>query len=136
LVSQAVGDVLGMRARGEGSWEQTLVAALRTRRLVLLMDGCEHLLAACARLVELVLRTCPGVHVLATSREPLGVEGEVVWRGAPVSLPAGGGSGGPPRGRGGGGGGGVVGGGGGGGAARSAGAGPTGTAGGGAPPRR
>jgi predicted ATPase/DNA-binding CsgD family transcriptional regulator len=99
LVSQAVADVLGIRQRGEESWEQTLVAALRTRRLVLLMDGCEHLLAACARLVELVLRTCPGVHVLATSREPLGVEGEVVWRVAPLSLPAVADSGDPRRAR-------------------------------------
>src|SRR5262249_60138756 len=130
LVSQAVGDVLGMRARGEGSWEQTLVAALRTRRLVLLMDGCEHLLAACARLVELVLRTCPGVHVLATSREPLGVEGEVVWRVAAVVLPAGGGRGGPRRGRGGGGGGGVAGRGGAGGGRASASGGPRGPRGG------
>src|SRR5215471_17234771 len=72
LVSQAVADVLGIRQRGEESWEQTLVAALRT---------------------------CPGVHVLATSREPLGVEGEVVWRVAPLSLPAVADSGDPRRAR-------------------------------------
>lgn len=53
---------------------------LRGRRLLVCLDTCEHLLEACAELAEAVLRTAPEVTVLATSREPLGVPGETVWR--------------------------------------------------------
>jgi predicted ATPase len=53
---------------------------LADRRLCLGLDNCEHLLDICARLVEDLLSTCPGLTVLATSREPLGVPGETVWR--------------------------------------------------------
>ena len=45
-----------------------------------MLDNCEHLLDACAALAEALLRACPGVRVLATSREPLGIAGEVAWR--------------------------------------------------------
>src|ERR671916_2931407 len=58
---------------------------LRTRELLLCLDSCEHLLAPCAALTGLLLRTCPGVSVLATSREPLGVSGETIWRGPPLT---------------------------------------------------
>jgi predicted ATPase len=51
------------------------------------LDNCEHLLPACAHLVEVLLRSCPDLEVLATSREPLGVTGEVVWRVPPMALP-------------------------------------------------
>lgn len=59
---------------------QALAAQLRGRRLLLCLDTCEHLLDACAELADTLLRACPGVSVLATSREPLGVAGETVWR--------------------------------------------------------
>src|SRR5918997_256847 len=59
---------------------------LRTRELLLCLDSCEHLLTPCAALTGLLLRTCPGVSILATSREPLGVSGETIWR---VPPPAG-----------------------------------------------
>jgi predicted ATPase/DNA-binding CsgD family transcriptional regulator len=51
------------------------------------MDNCEHLIAACAGVADTVLRTCPDVVVLATSREPLRIEGEVAWRVPSLSLP-------------------------------------------------
>src|SRR6185369_3385607 len=79
---------------------QTLRDALAHRELLLVLDNCEHLLAKaasspaggdaasnCAELVEALLRGCPGLRVLATSREPLGLPGEVLWRVPSLSLP-------------------------------------------------
>jgi predicted ATPase/DNA-binding NarL/FixJ family response regulator len=65
-----------------------LAGQLRARRLLLLLDNCEHVVDASAEVVDAVLRTCPGLRVLATSREPLGIVGEVAWRVPPLSLPA------------------------------------------------
>jgi predicted ATPase len=64
-----------------------LVDHLEFRRLLLVLDNCEHVVGAVSPLVELLLRRCPGVVVLATSREPLGIAGEVVQRLGPLDLP-------------------------------------------------
>ncbi len=66
------------------SVEETLVATLGRRRLVLLLDNCEHVLASASQLTAAVLRGCPNVAVLATSREPLRLPGEYVWRVPPL----------------------------------------------------
>ncbi|HJT04532.1 MAG TPA: adenylate/guanylate cyclase domain-containing protein [Pseudonocardiaceae bacterium] len=66
----------------------TLVAYLRARRALLILDNCEHLPGACAQLAEALLRGCPSLTVLATSRAPLGVPGETAWRVPSMSLPA------------------------------------------------
>jgi predicted ATPase/DNA-binding winged helix-turn-helix (wHTH) protein len=72
-VAEAVG------AEGSGAADATrLAATLARRRLLLVLDNCEHLVDGCARLVDRVLDTGPEVQVLATSREPLGVDGEAV----------------------------------------------------------
>lgn len=76
LVVHAVASALGLRQEGPGPVEQRLIEYLRDRRLLLLLDNCEHVIEACARLTEHLLRACPGVTVLATSREPLGIYGE------------------------------------------------------------
>jgi len=55
--------------------------------LLLVLDNCEHLVASCAELVDALLRACPGLRVLATSREPLAIGGEVVWHVSSLSLP-------------------------------------------------
>ena len=65
-----------------------LVAALGSRQLLIVLDNCEHLVAACAQVVEAVARACPRVHIMATGREPLAVDGEVVWTVAPLEIPA------------------------------------------------
>jgi predicted ATPase len=52
---------------------------LRARKVLLVLDNCEHLIEACATLVEALLRSCPKLRVLATSREALGIVGEVAW---------------------------------------------------------
>jgi predicted ATPase/class 3 adenylate cyclase len=65
---------------------ESIVEALRTKRLLILLDNCEHLVDATAELSSKILTACPDAKVLATSREPLGVAGEVTWR--VPSLPA------------------------------------------------
>jgi predicted ATPase len=65
-----------------------LVEALRFQRVLVVLDNCEHLIEACAQLARRLLQACPGVCVLATSREPLAVSGEVTWRVAGLAVPA------------------------------------------------
>jgi predicted ATPase len=65
----------------------TLVDHLREKDLLLILDNCEHLIEACAQLASSLLRSCPRLRVLATSREPLGVEGEAVWLVPSLSVP-------------------------------------------------
>jgi predicted ATPase len=65
----------------------TLVDGLRLKRLLLVLDNCEHLVESIARLADHLLRTCSDVHILATTGESLGVAGEVVWRVPPLAMP-------------------------------------------------
>ena len=87
LVPQAVATVLNVREEAGKSIPQALTAALKTKRLLLILDNCEHLVAACAALADELLRSCPGVHLLASSREPLGVGGEQTYRVPSLTLP-------------------------------------------------
>ena len=87
LVPQHVLSALGVAEEPGRSQVDTLVAHLAGRRLLLLFDGCEHLLAACAALAEMILRMCPHVRILATSREPLRIGGEMTWRVPSLSIP-------------------------------------------------
>ena len=87
LVPQAVAAALGIREEPGRPLISTLVDALRTKDLLLILDNCEHLVASCARLVDALLSSCPGMRVLATSREPLEMTGEVCWPVRPLSMP-------------------------------------------------
>jgi non-specific serine/threonine protein kinase len=87
LVTQTVASVLDVRESQSRSLIEVLSGYLRHRNLLLLLDNCEHLIAPCAALVETLLRAAPKLHVVATSREALGVDGEVVWRVPSLSLP-------------------------------------------------
>jgi predicted ATPase len=87
LLPAVVAAALAVRTTGPQPPAAALLDALRARRLLLLLDNCEHLLAACADLAETLLRACPHLEVLATSREPLGVPGETVWRVPPLAAP-------------------------------------------------
>jgi predicted ATPase/DNA-binding SARP family transcriptional activator/DNA-binding CsgD family transcriptional regulator len=88
LVAQEVAGALEVPEHPGQPLTDTLVEALRDREVLLVMDNCEHLIDAAARLVETLLASCPRLRVLATSREPLGVSGEVLWQVPPLSLPA------------------------------------------------
>ena len=87
LVNTRVAGALGVREEPGQPLDATLEDALRGRRLLLILDNCEHLVAACAQLCERLLASCPWLRVLATSREPLRVPGETIWRVPPLSLP-------------------------------------------------
>lgn len=65
-----------------------LLELLRARELLLVLDNCEHLIAACSPLVELLLHACPQLRILVTSRETLNLAGETVWAVPPLSFPA------------------------------------------------
>jgi predicted ATPase/DNA-binding SARP family transcriptional activator len=80
LVAQAAALALGVPIPASRSTLEALVAHLATREALIVLDNCEHLIEACARLAEEVLRAGPGVRVLATSREPLRCADEVAWR--------------------------------------------------------
>jgi non-specific serine/threonine protein kinase len=88
LLSQAVASVLDVRERSGESLEVSLCRHLRERPALLVLDGCEHLIDACARLVELLLGSSRELTVLTTSQEALRVPGEVIWRVPSLSLPA------------------------------------------------
>ena len=75
-VADALAATLQVQQRHGLTIEQTVVSYLRSRSLLLVLDNCEHVLDAAARLVSGLIRHCPGVAVLATSREPLGLDGE------------------------------------------------------------
>jgi len=87
LVTQTVASALDVREGQNRSLIEALSDYLRPRQLLLLLDNCEHLITACAQLVETLLRAAPRLHILVTSREALGVDGEAVWRVPSLALP-------------------------------------------------
>jgi predicted ATPase/DNA-binding CsgD family transcriptional regulator len=87
-VGRAVASALGVQETSERGVSAALVERLKARSALLVLDNCEHLLGACAALAETLLAGCPRLRVLATSREALGVDAEVVRPVPPLSLPA------------------------------------------------
>ena len=88
LVADAVAEAIGLDSGSAPHRGRALVEQLRARRLLIVLDNCEHLLAGCARLVSAILAGCPGVDVLATSREPLHSQGEFTFRVPSLALPS------------------------------------------------
>ncbi len=87
LVPQIVATALGVREVPGQPMLETLLHYLQRKKLLLVLDNCEHLVAACAQLVGALLRTCPNLRILATSREVLGIQGEIAWLVPSLSLP-------------------------------------------------
>ncbi len=87
LVVETVAAALDLRQEADRPLTGTLTHFLRDRTLLLILDNCEHVIAACARLAETLLRACPKLRILASSREPLGIAGETAWPLPPLSLP-------------------------------------------------
>jgi len=87
LVVQTVAAGLGVREQPGRPLLDTVIAALRRRHMLLLLDNCEHLVETCALLVEQLLGSCPRLRVLTTSREALRLPGETVWQVLPLSVP-------------------------------------------------
>jgi predicted ATPase/DNA-binding SARP family transcriptional activator len=87
LVAARVMQALGVRQQRDVPVLEALIYRLRSAELLLMLDNCEHLLDACGQLAGALLRAAPGLRVLATSREPLGLPGEVVCPVQPLDLP-------------------------------------------------
>jgi predicted ATPase/DNA-binding SARP family transcriptional activator/DNA-binding CsgD family transcriptional regulator len=89
LVPQEVADTLGVREEPGRPLVEVLAQSVREKTLLLVVDNCEHLIDAAARLVDFLLASCPHLRVMATSREPLSVEDEVLFSVPPLLVPAG-----------------------------------------------
>src|ERR1700722_8201312 len=87
LVPNAVASAMGIQEMLDVAPFETLVSTLSNQNVLLILDNCEHLIGACSKFADEVVRNCPRVRILATSREPLGVEGERVYRVPSMSLP-------------------------------------------------
>ena len=87
-VTAAFAAALDVQQRPNRSLDDSIVELLAPQSLLLVLDNCEHVLDTTSELVEQVLRWCPDVQVLATSREPLGIPAEVVWSVPPLPVPA------------------------------------------------
>jgi predicted ATPase len=87
LVPRAVVQGIGVTEEPDKPLIQTLVDALKTKNMLLVLDNCEHLLAACAKLVDALIHAGPGVKVLASSREGLNIAGELTYRVPSLSCP-------------------------------------------------
>jgi len=77
LIPHRVAAVLGGAESADRLLAHAVAEALRDSELLLVIDNCEHLLEGCAALLDLLMRSCPTLRVLATSREPIGIPGEV-----------------------------------------------------------
>lgn len=87
LVPHTVAAALDVRERSGEPLSAVLAERLRPQQLLLVLDNCEHLAAACKELARTLLRACPSLHLLATSRTPLGLAGEILYRVAPLAVP-------------------------------------------------
>ena len=87
LVAVTVADALGVRLEPSRPALEALVEAVGGRSLLVLLDNCEHVIGACAKLADALLRGCPDLTLLATSREPLGIDGERVYRVPSLGVP-------------------------------------------------
>jgi predicted ATPase/DNA-binding CsgD family transcriptional regulator len=87
LLPQQIATALGIVEQAGRSLTDTLTDFLQPKELLLMLDNCEHLVTACAHLVELLLSTCPRLRILATSREALNIPGELVWLVPSLPLP-------------------------------------------------
>lgn len=88
LVLPAIAKSIGVKESADQTLIEAMTQYLRDKRLLLVLDNCEHLLDACASVTEQLLMKCEGLQVLATSREALNMPGEVIWRIPVMSLPS------------------------------------------------
>ncbi|MDQ3005526.1 MAG: tetratricopeptide repeat protein, partial [Chloroflexota bacterium] len=88
LVPQSLATVFGIQHRGDDTaLVETLIHFLQAKTILLILDNCEHLLDACAELADQLLRSCPNLKILATSREALGIIGEALYQVPSLTIP-------------------------------------------------
>ncbi|MCX7669798.1 MAG: tetratricopeptide repeat protein [Anaerolineae bacterium] len=88
LVAATVATALDVQEGARRSVADALVKRLRNQHLLLVLDNCEHLVGAVGQLTQALLRAAPHLHILATSQQPLGAEGEIIWHVPPLAVPA------------------------------------------------
>jgi predicted ATPase/class 3 adenylate cyclase len=86
-VAPAICQALGIAAQPGRPARETLLDALAPQDVLIVLDNCEHLIGACAKTADVIVRHCPRVHLVATSHEPLGIGGETIYRVPALSLP-------------------------------------------------
>jgi len=86
-VAAAISQALRLAVRPGRPGLEALLDALALQNVLIVVDNCEHLIGGCAKTAEAIARRCPRVHLLATSREPLGIGGETIYRVPSLSLP-------------------------------------------------
>lgn len=86
-VASTINSVLGITNQAGRPALETLVEALVPQHMLIVLDNCEHLIGHCAKVADAILRRCPQVHLITTSREPLGIGGETIYRVPSLSLP-------------------------------------------------
>jgi non-specific serine/threonine protein kinase len=86
-IPHSIAGALDIPERADFSILHAVLDHLRRRCALLILDNCEHMRDACVGITESLLRACPRLQVLTTSREPLGIIGETVWRVSPLSTP-------------------------------------------------
>jgi predicted ATPase/class 3 adenylate cyclase len=87
LVASAISRALRLAVNPGRPVLEALLDALALQDVLIVLDNCEHLIGGCAKTAEAIMRRCPRVHLLATSREPLGIGGETIYRVPSLSLP-------------------------------------------------
>src|SRR6266508_2060577 len=87
LIPQTIAGIFGLRELPNMPLNNLVTDYLRAKELLLILDNCEHLIEACAGLSENLLRNCPRLKIIASSREALGIAGEMVYRVPSLSLP-------------------------------------------------
>jgi predicted ATPase/DNA-binding XRE family transcriptional regulator len=88
LIAQTFAAVFGISAQSTIPLTNLLINFLRAKSVLLIVDNCEHLLDACAHLIDTLLKSCPHLKILATSREPLGITGEAIYLVPSLELPS------------------------------------------------
>ena len=87
LIVSRVAAVIGIDGEPGRPLPETLADALESRQVLIMIDNCEHLVAACAALCQRLLAACPELRIVATSQEPLRIPQEAVWQVAPLAVP-------------------------------------------------
>lgn len=87
LVAQTMAATLGVREQPGRTILDALMDYARTKTMLLILDNCEHLIETCAHMADTLLRAAPGLKILVSSREPLGIAGETAYRVPSLSLP-------------------------------------------------
>ena len=86
-IAHAVANAMGLKEAQASARMEALSSHLHSRSALLILDNCEHLIQGCAEFAGRLLSECAEVHILATSRQPLGITGEVVWRATSLGIP-------------------------------------------------